>query len=74
MEIVDDEDYDGLIPKEMEFKFLSKIYFDTFGVDVIDIFLSRKIIDAKSIVISDFATNGFFWAQLEEEAVSYLSL
>ena len=74
MEIVDDEDYDGLIPKEMEFKFLSKIYFDTFGVDVIDIFLSRKIIDAKSIVISDFATNGFFWAQLEEEAVSYLIL
>lgn len=48
---------------------LNKIYFEVFGMETMDIYLSRDIFSTKSILISDFSSNGFFWAQNEDEGV-----
>ena len=69
IKIVGDQNYRSLIPKEMSLNFLNCLYFDIFGLKAIELFLSRFIFDAKSILITDFAKNGFFWAQIENDQV-----
>jgi len=66
---VSDEFYCNLIPEEMNWKRLLHIYFEIFGVHILEIYEDRKLAEAKSIMITDFASNGFFWAQFENEAV-----
>lgn len=53
----------------MSMNFLNRVYFDVFGVKATELFLSRFIFDAKSLLITDFAKNGFFWAQIENDQV-----
>lgn len=62
--------YKNIIPEEMTIKYLNEIYETIFGVELIEIYLDRNVFEAKSILVSDFATDGFFWAQNEEEALS----
>ena len=38
-----------------------------FGAKCYDIYLDRKIFDKQKLIISDFAPNGFFWGQMEDE-------
>lgn len=66
---VSDEDYCNIIPDNMNYEKLNSIYFEIFGVETMDIYMARNILDAKSIMLTDFESSGFFWAQLEEEAV-----
>jgi hypothetical protein len=48
---------------------LEECYYKCFGVSVIDIYLERNLFDMKRIMITDFSSFGFFWAQMEEEFV-----
>lgn len=70
LQVVSDEFYKDIIPKEMNATYLNDIYRKVFGVDVMEIYLDRNIFETKSIIISDFSTNQFFWAQTEEEDVT----
>jgi hypothetical protein len=54
----------------MNWKRLLPIYYEIFGVHILEIYEDRKLAEAKSIIITDFASNGFFWAQFEHEAVT----
>ena len=65
-----DEPYKNRIPKDMDPNYLNDVYKIVFGVELIEIYLERNIFEAKSLIISDFSKNGFFWAQIEEEAVN----
>lgn len=70
LKTVSDEVYKKRIPNEMTAEYLNKMCVTIFGVDMIEIYLQRNIFDAQAVIISDFAENGFFWAQIENEAVS----
>lgn len=70
LETINNGIYESVIPSEMHAKYLNEIYEAVFGVDIMEIYLNRNVFEAKSIIISDFSTNGFFWAQVEEEIVS----
>ena len=41
-----------------------------------EMYLSRRIADIQSLIITEFATNGFFWGQLADEVCLsfYISL
>lgn len=70
IEIVSNELYVDIMPDDMKSDRLNKIYLEVFGIETMDIYLSRSIFNAKTLLISDFSSNGFFWAQTEEEAFS----
>lgn len=72
VEIVRNELYLDLIPEDMKNEKLNEIYFQVFGMETMDIYLSREIFNTKSILISDFSSNGFFWAQNENEGVKLI--
>jgi hypothetical protein len=71
MATVSDEDYCNVIPEDMSYSKLNTIYYEVFGVGPTEIVLTRNLFDSKKIIITDFASNGFFWAQLQQEAVKY---
>ncbi|CAF0752252.1 unnamed protein product [Brachionus calyciflorus] len=70
MDVVSNELYLDLIPEDMKADRLNKIYYQIFGMETMDIYLTRNIFNSKTIMISDFSTNGFFWGQTQEEANS----
>lgn len=72
LETISYDVYKDRIPEEMNVKYLDDIYETIFGVDIMEIYLNRNVFEAKSILLSDFASNGFFWAQIEEEAVKII--
>jgi len=64
------KNYCNVIPDEMKLGKLNRINEATFGVDALTVYEERDIQPSKRILISDFASNGFFWAQLEDELKS----
>lgn len=65
---VDDAVYVNVIPEEMRNDLLNEISYEIFGCQSIEILLSRFIFHKPlKILITDFASNGFFWAQVDEE-------
>lgn len=63
-------DYSDILPEEMGNKLLSKMSETVFGVDLLEIYLDRSIFETRAVIISDFSSNGFFWAQSEDELMS----
>lgn len=63
-------DYLDILPKEMGTKLLSEMSETVFGVDFLEIYLERSIFETRAVIISDFSSNGFFWAQSEDELMS----
>ena len=53
----------------MNAKYLNEFYETVFGADIMEIYLDRNIFEAKSLIITDFSVNGFFWGQVEDENV-----
>lgn len=70
IKVVSDEEYNDVIPEEMNAAKLNKVHYQVFGAETTDIYLSRDVFSAKSILLTDFSTNGFFWGQIEQEAVN----
>ena len=54
----------------MENKLISQMSETVFGVDLLEIYLDRNIFETKALILSDFASNGFFWAQIKDELLS----
>jgi len=55
----------------MNGKYLNEIYKEVFGVDIIEIYLDRNIVEAERLIITDYSKNGFFWGQVIDEKVNY---
>ncbi len=53
----------------MNFDFLNEMSKKIFGIDILYTYLERKLKEKKTIVISEFASDGFFWAQYLDELV-----
>ena len=53
----------------MKLEKLTKINEAIFGVDALTVYEERLIQPSMRILISDFASNGFFWAQVVDELV-----
>lgn len=62
--------YDGRIPEEMSFARMDRMSETVFGVDIMEIYLDRDMFEVKTVVLSDFSTDGFFWVQAEKEIAS----
>lgn len=70
LKTVSENIYCNIIPTEMSPERIDKVWYDVFGVRTLDMYLCRDIFDCKTILISEFATNGFFWGQKDDEATS----
>jgi len=68
--VVNDEPYRDFIPPEMNAKYLNEIYKQVFGVDIIEIYLDRNIVEAERLIITDYSKNGFFWGQVIDDKVN----
>ena len=61
--------YINILPPEMDIKRINRMCRTIFGIDIIPMYSERNIFDKKSILITEFCSNGFFWAQFEDELV-----
>jgi hypothetical protein len=64
------DQYKNKIPKEMDYNRLKRVNIELFGVDTLEIYKERNLKEINSILISDFSSDGFFWAQIEDEIKS----
>ena len=42
-----------------------------FGINIMPIYKERRVIDKQSLIVTEVCSNGFFWAQFEDELVIY---
>lgn len=62
--------YVNSIPEAMNTTKLNDIYYAVFGCTAETIYMGRKLYEGcKRVTITDFAGNGFFWAQLDDDDV-----
>ena len=64
--------YCNVIPLEMSISRINKMSNCLFGIDILNMYAERKIAEKTQIFITEFSSNGFFWAQIKEELVRIL--
>jgi hypothetical protein len=64
--------YSKIIPKQMSFDLLNDMSKAIFGAGILYTYTERELIHKKTIITSEFCSDGFFWAQFVDELVTII--